>query len=319
MFALISFECKSLVFSVLLFIVPNIFILYFFQPDLDSITHSRLLLEKNFYLNASNSKYLTIGIKPATKLHSKANVGFYVEIHISGKNMKPMSLGGLDGFMNLCQSLRNFEELKFTYPQAAANYDDIETPFPINISKKPYNGMLCFHIETMQGGYAALAQNSCSELLKYENLIVVCIKKLQAIVPGMETKFHDLVQKCAIDYATTIKEFEKSEDTFAIDIFMNFNELLRVCIDQLTLINTAATTSNNPAPKRKRASNVKRAKKSKQDDVGGDSDEVEVIQVPEEFDTEKNSEQEMVIHLPENVQTQVINENGQRISSELFL
>lgn len=66
-------------------------------PDLDTITHGRLLLEKKFYLNQSNSKYITVGIKPATKFLNKDNTGFYVDVLISGKNIKPVSLGGVDG------------------------------------------------------------------------------------------------------------------------------------------------------------------------------------------------------------------------------
>lgn len=84
--------------------------------------------------------------------------------------------------MNLCQSLRSFEELKYTYPLSCANYDEMESQFPINISKKPYNGMVCFNIETMGGGYAIMAQNTCSEMLKHENLIVISIRRMHSIV-----------------------------------------------------------------------------------------------------------------------------------------
>lgn len=69
-------------------------------------------MEKNFYLNQSNSKFISIGNRLATKLFNKDSVGFYVEVTVAGKNMKPMSLGGIDGSMILCQSLRYFDELK---------------------------------------------------------------------------------------------------------------------------------------------------------------------------------------------------------------
>lgn len=278
-------------------------------------------MEKNFYLNNSNSKYVTIGIKPATKLHNKSNIGFYVDVNIGGKTMKPMSLGGIDGFLNLCQSLRSFEELKFTYPQFASNYEEIETQFPLNISKKPYNGMVCFHIESMNGGYAAIAQNSCAELLKFESLILSSVKKLQSIVSGMEGKFNEFVQKCSTDYAGTIKATEKSMDTLGADIFTNFNELLRICIDQLTLINKSATA----APKRKRAATNPRkgTKKSRENEhtyaVDIDEEEIETSEIidDEPVDTQSTA---TPIALEANAKQQLgLQESGQRIESEILL
>lgn len=286
-----------------------------FQLDLDTLTHGRLLMERHFYLNQSNSKYITIGIKPASKLQNKANIGFHVDINIGGKTMKPMSLGGLDGFLNLCQSLRSFEELKFTYPQYASNYDDIETQFPLNISKKPYNGMVCFNIESLNGGYAVIAQNTCTELLKFECLIVASVKKMQSLVSDIETKFHDFVTKCSTDFAGTIKAIEKSMDTLSADIFINFNELLRVCIDQLSLINTAAAGSTATTPKRKRVSKPKSQKKAKQDEdhnyTGNDaeSDEVELIEVTEtQFDEHVSDKQADPLGLIESGQRMVESE-----------
>lgn len=310
-FAMFFYVCAVLIYCT--------YILFsdIFQPDLDTVTHGRLLMEKNFYLNQSNSKYITIGIKPASKLHNNTNMGFYVDVNIGGKTMKPMSLGGIDGFLNLCQSLRSFDELKFTYPQFASSYEEIESQFPLNISKKPYNGMVCFHIETLNGGYAAIAQNSCTELLKFESLIVASIKKMQSIVGEIEGKFNEFVQKCSVDYGGTIKAIEKSMDTLAADIFTNFNELLRICIDQLSLINTTATASAAAAPKRKRTPKAKLCKKAKLDDdhnyagIDGESDEVELIEVTETQSDEHVSDK----------QTDPLGliESGQRMESEILV
>lgn len=218
-------------------------------------------MEKNFYLNISNSKYLTIGIKPASKLFNTESTGFYVDVCIGG-NMKPMSLGGLDGFMNLCQALRSFEELKFTYPMSAGNYDEMEAAMPLNISKRPYQGMMCFCIENELDQRASMAQNTCSELLKFENLIISNIKFLQTLATQMEAKFNTLVKKCASDYPATIKEVENSKDTFSSDVLTNFNELLRACMDQFVRFESASTSGTTPSKRKRNAANAVKAKKT---------------------------------------------------------
>lgn len=165
--------------------------------------------------------------------------------------------------MNLCQSLRSFEELKYTYPLSCANYDEIESQFPINISKKPYNGMVCFNIETMGGGYAIMAQNTCSEMLKHENLIVVSIRRMHSIVGDIEAKFNDLVKNCSIDFTTAVKEIAKSTDTLSVDIYTNFNDLLKFSVDQYTRFNSAPPTPVVTPAKRKRATVAAGTKRSK--------------------------------------------------------
>lgn len=233
------------------FIVCVFGFLFHFKPDLDTITNARLLLEKHFHLTSSNSKYIVVGIKPATKMYNKECTGFYVEVGVGGKSMKNMSLGGIDGFMNLCQTLRQFDELKYTYPMSAANYDDIETQFPLNISKKPWNGSICFNIETIVGDHAIIAQNSCTELLRIENFIIIAIKFMNSIVNDIETKFNALVQKGATDYSAALSEIAKSKDTFGVDVLCNFNELFKVCIDQVSRLNKPTTSAATAtAPKR---------------------------------------------------------------------
>lgn len=109
----------------------------FQEMSFEDLTHKRLLCEKRYYLNGSSSKYIVVGINPATKMLSRESCGFYVEVGINGNNMKPMFLSGIDGFLNLCKSLRTFDELKFTYPNAAGNYDEMKNELPLNINKKP--------------------------------------------------------------------------------------------------------------------------------------------------------------------------------------
>lgn len=179
--------------------------------------------------------------------------GFTVEVALDGKNMSPMSLGGLDGFLNLCQSLRSFDELKFTYPTSAAKYDEIESAFPLNINKKQFGGTMCFHIETMNGDTATIAHITCCELLKFENLIVSAIKKISALVCEAEMKFNELVNKASSDFGKILSDTEKSGDLLLIEIITNFNDLLKICIDEKKKFIDAGSVEK-PA-KRKRNNN----------------------------------------------------------------
>lgn len=51
-------------------------------------------MEKRYFLNKSNSKWIPVGVKPATKILVSDSVGFFVEILIDGKNTIPFVVGG---------------------------------------------------------------------------------------------------------------------------------------------------------------------------------------------------------------------------------
>lgn len=298
-------------------------------------------MEKRYYLNQSNSKYITIGICPASKLFNKDNCGFYVDIGIGGNNMKTMSLGGTDGFLNLCQSLRSFEELKFTYPGSAGDYKTIVHQLPINITKKPWRGSLCFHIETINGDYASIAQNTCADLLKFEKLVIASAKMLQSLVENVELKFHDLVNKAATDFSTVINAVEKStdlNDLLSIEIVTNFNDIFKKCIDETTRFNAtnAVAGPSSGVPKKRRAAMpstaTKRSKKTKIDDhtYAIESEEVVEIDPPPPADTDidtgadtpVDTDIETVIDKAADTGTSVplgMIEDGQRFESEHYI
>lgn len=69
-------------------------------------------MESVYYLTNSNKKFVKIGITPATNLLNFG--GFYVEISISGK-VKAMNLGGIDGFLSLCNSAKHCQNAKLCH------------------------------------------------------------------------------------------------------------------------------------------------------------------------------------------------------------
>lgn len=289
--------------------------------SLDTITKGRLLMEKRYFLNNSNSKFISIGIKPATKLLE--NSGFYVETGIGGDKMKFMSLGGLDGFLNLCKSLRTFEELKFTYPHCAGNYKEMENSYPLNISKKMWGGSVCFSIDNIVGEHCIIAQNSCSEMLKMERLIVAAIKKFTALVVGVEKKFNDTA-KTASDFSAIMADAEKSGDLLTIEIITNFNALLTICFEKINVVNTTGVSGNTPIKRKRNSGNApKKTKKSKDDHHDDHSystngnDGVEIIEMAENSEETEN----VAANKPDDAPVEPLGliESGQRFDSELYV
>lgn len=220
------------------------------QVDFGTFTKQRLLMEKRFYLNASNSKYVTVGVSPSPKLLNME--GFHVVVTIGGSKMKPMTLAGLDGFLTLCRSLRSMDELKYVYPNTAGDYSQIAVEFPISISSRPYFGRPCFFIETVMQESSIMAQSTCQDLLKIERLIIAACNKLQSLVETAEKEFNALITKSAVDLPKAMSDVIKSEDLMLIEIITNFNDLFKMCIDAVTAgsANTpAASTSPRKAPK----------------------------------------------------------------------
>lgn len=289
------------------------------------VTRNRLLMSKNYYLNASNTKFLKVGIKPSSKMFKECS-GFAVEVALDGKNMSPMSLGGLDGFLNLCQSLRSFDELKFAYPTSAAKYDEIESPFPLNINKKQIGGTMCFCIETMNGDTATIAHITCTELLKFENLIVSGIKKISALVSDAEGKFNDLVNKASLDFGKMLIDTEKSGDLLLIEIITNFNDLLKICIDEKKKF--IDTNVEKPA-KRRRAMAKKGSKKMKESEhiyavtVGETEEDIEIIEEVDEAAVDKPLASTNGNEVGNGAEKQKdplgLVESGQRFDSEVYV
>lgn len=179
---------------------------------------TRLLMEKRLFLNQSNTKWVALGIKPESKLLGEEATGFQFDIAIGGSKMPLMSLGGSNGFLNLCQGLQSFEELKFAYRGTVSDYDDIDTEVPLNISKKTFGGNLCFCIEAPSGDTAFLAITTAMEMLKMERIIVASSKTFTSLAADAEKRFNDFVAKAANDLAAVEKEVETMATSFSLKL-----------------------------------------------------------------------------------------------------
>lgn len=161
--------------------------------------------------------------------------GFYVNVLIDGQKMQPLSLGGANGWMMLCQTLRNnFEEFKYTYQSTSSDYSTITGDhLPMGITKKYISGSVCFLIETMNGT-AYIAMSSVMEVLKNEKLITAVTKSMGTLLPDCEKKFNDIIKRGATDLAAVLEEGERTGNLLLIEIVTNFNELFKICVEETT-------------------------------------------------------------------------------------
>lgn len=208
-----------------------------------------MLLEKRFFLNGSNTKWISIGITPASKILAAEASGFHIDIFMSGAKMAPMSLCGIDGLMTLCQSLRALDEFKYAYPGTAMKYEEIEKEVPMTIGKKYFGGSLCYHFESANGS-AFIAMTSVMELLKHESLLNGAAKYLEALVPDIERKFNDFVTKASSDLAAAITDADKSGDLLLIEVVTNFGDLYKFCVEQIIRNNELNLAAAKPPNKR---------------------------------------------------------------------
>lgn len=79
-------------------------------PSFQTLIKNRCLFEQRFFLNASNTKSIAMGIVPATKILGEEASGFYFEVFITGDKCTPLPLGGLKGLSTLFSTIRDIPE-----------------------------------------------------------------------------------------------------------------------------------------------------------------------------------------------------------------
>jgi hypothetical protein len=79
-------------------------------PPFQTLIKNRILFERRFWLNPSNSKSLVMGIVPASKILNEEAPGFYLEVYITGGKQPPLPIGGLKGLATLFCTVRDIPE-----------------------------------------------------------------------------------------------------------------------------------------------------------------------------------------------------------------
>lgn len=85
------------------------------------IMRTRLFDETRIFLNNSNCKWVSIGVKP-TSPYGKGDIkNFVVEIYLGGEKTVPMALGGVVGFTQLMRQIREIDFFQNLHPDVS-NY-----------------------------------------------------------------------------------------------------------------------------------------------------------------------------------------------------
>lgn len=94
------------------------------MPTFEQLIKNRILCEKRFYLSNSNSKWLSVGVTPSTKILDEDARGFQTEIFLCGEKGN-ISLGGIDGAAAL---FKTFRAMAHFAPMYTAQRFDIMGP-----------------------------------------------------------------------------------------------------------------------------------------------------------------------------------------------
>lgn len=202
-------------------------------------------MEKRYFLSNGNSKWISVGIVPESKLLSTDAQGFYADLFFGGVKMtRPMSAGGINGFLFICRMLRSFDEFKFSFPGTKADYSSIKEEMPFGICQKNFGSTMCYQISNYNTGETVnMAITSVMELLKIEKILLAAVKTMSTMSVDMEKKFNDFVSKSSNDFEETLKDIEKLGDLLAIEFTVNFSELTKMCIEEMVPLNQLQTES----------------------------------------------------------------------------
>lgn len=126
--------------------------------------------------------------------------------------MRAMSLGNINTFLNVCKSLRSFDELKFVFAGTKYDYQEIneDRVMSININKTPFKGNICFYIETLNGDTAFIAMTTAMEMLRIEGMVAAGLKNMEGMIPALSTKVEKFIKAAANDMAAAYEDVKKT-------------------------------------------------------------------------------------------------------------
>lgn len=181
---------------------------------MECLTKNRLLSEKRFFLNKSNTKWLSIGILPG---HMDLNGrGFAVDIRISGDNGKFLSLGqpaaaGLESMISICQNII-----------MPGNTSEMENSTGLMVNAFPLNNGMCYNI--MRNDEAiCIGHSSIEGLVQMHEFLKSYVAKTK--VEEVEEAFLEFLKHKDVD-----KMLENATQA-DIDLHINFADFVQVCME----------------------------------------------------------------------------------------
>lgn len=198
------------------------------------ILKNRLLCEHRFFLNKSNTKWLSTGIVPGYA-------------HLNGKNFEIGFRIGDDGSVvpfamdELKSLLKIFKSIGY-FTKYATNAEEFELTKGILISEFQMGGSPCYKIvKQKENKSISIGMNSVEELLQMENIIFAYAEKIN--VKSAEQKFFTALEIItAENFELFLNEVVEEPDIVKMDLLLNFNEFVIMC-GELKKANSASTSS----------------------------------------------------------------------------
>lgn len=215
--------------------------------DINGFLKNRVLCEKRFFLNKSNTKWLSIGILPGYE--PLIGTGFQLEIRIAGEG-KHVSLGqpacdGLDSLLGIFRAI------------TAGMPSPINQSTGITVNQFMMGNNICFNI--CRGvNTVCIGEQSIYGLLEMECFIKPYIKALP--VKQVEDSF-----KLFLDGKEEINKIMERGTPGDIDVHVNFADFVQVCLEMKKPSSNEENSADSPdeelsppPPKIKKTDNKKK-------------------------------------------------------------
>lgn len=184
--------------------------------DMQSLIKNRLLGETRFFLNKSNTKWLSIGVLP----------GY---IHLNGEHFSVVlklcgDTGGITLSLNAFKSImKMFKSMPYFTKYGTSSDDTIALETGILISEFQLGGSPCYKvINQKENGSVCLGLKTVEELIELSEIVFSYVEKID--VMNFEEKFNTCLEKEDID-------LNKINDITIIDLLVNFHEFVSVCVE----------------------------------------------------------------------------------------
>lgn len=242
-----------------------------------ALLKNRVLNEQRYFLNKSNSKWLSIGIAPGyIELN---NTKFSVEIKLGGETGSvSLSTNGLKTVLALFKGISYFA--KFGAP------NNVEFERGILMSEFQMGGSPCYKIiNQLTNTSVCMGLKSVEELLEMEDVIWAIINNLN--VSAVEEKFLAILDEMAENSENFFKRATENPGHLDGQLLINFYDFIMTCMEvkkerdnlshavrtsepDVASRNNEEQTSTPPSP----PTTVKRGSTSMPDeDVNSDSNE----------------------------------------------
>lgn len=199
-------------------------------------------MSNRIMLNNSNTKFLNIGISCKPELIFPDGSGFKIEAHLGGDKSAPMVVGGITDMRSLFMAIRGDNECQYMHLNSRTDYSNANSAL-FGINKAAFGGTRCIQVVNQLGQTCFLAMQSVDELLKREPIILAMMTSLEGKADICKEEFTSLVTAAHQNYGEAIQSIQDDQNIIAMDIFLNFYDVLmkgiaiRQSNDQLAAMN----------------------------------------------------------------------------------